>query len=295
MSEGAAGDRAAHIADIVSQVRAARKYAHLAPAVIARVAQRELARREPADRGQRTLGQVREVVKAVKRELHRIGGAYLQSEPRYERWLEELRQARKSSDPERVRETCRRIMAQHASTRERLPMLEDLYTAMHQAFGPLGSVLDLACGLNPLAVPWMSLKPQAVYHAYDMYDDLAAFLREALPLLGLRGHAESRDLLALPESGGALPAAQVVLILKTLPCWEQPDPSAALRLLDMFDALPDAPRNLVISYPAHSLGRRDKGMVETYTRQFAALATGRPWHVERHLFSAELAFFVTRL
>jgi 16S rRNA (guanine(1405)-N(7))-methyltransferase len=293
--ERADTEYAALVESILSEVRAAHKYAHLTPAVIERITRRELERREAAHRGQRTPGQVRDAVKAVKRELHRIGGAYLQGEPRYARWLDGLREARNSGDARGLRESCRRIMAHHASTRERLPMLEDLYTAMAQAFGPMGSVLDLACGLNPLAIPWMSLQPQAAYHAYDMYDDLAAFLQAALPLLGVQGHAESCDLLALPAEGPALPSAEVVLLLKTLPCWEQPDPSAPRRLLDGLDALPGAPRHLVISYPAHSLGQRNKGMLDTYTRHFVALATGRAWHVERYLFSAEVAFFVTRL
>ena len=35
-------------------------------------------------------------------------------------------------------------------------------------------ILDLACGLNPLAAAWMPLAPGATYHAVDVYQDMVS-------------------------------------------------------------------------------------------------------------------------
>ncbi|MFH1084933.1 MAG: 16S rRNA methyltransferase, partial [Chloroflexota bacterium] len=181
--------------------------------------------------------------------------------------------------------------AHHASSAERLPILPEFYAAIMDAVGPVGSVLDLACGLNPLATPWMGLAPGTRYIACDMYADLIAYLGAALPLLGVDGEARLCDL-AQPE---ALPAADVALILKTVPCLEQTDKAAGARLL----AAAPAPV-LVVTFPTHSLGRRDKGMPASYERRFWELASGQPlaggqpWRVETLRFETELAFVVRR-
>ena len=53
-------------------------------------------------------------------------------------------------------------------------------------------MLDVACGLNPLAIPWMNLAPNATYHAIDIYEDMMRFLGKAVNLLGVQGNAEAR-------------------------------------------------------------------------------------------------------
>ena len=48
-------------------------------------------------------------------------------------------------------------MGYHSSTRERLPILEQFYARALADIPPARVVLDLACGLNPLALAWMPL------------------------------------------------------------------------------------------------------------------------------------------
>src|SRR5690606_12217651 len=122
-------------------------------------------------------------LKEAKAKLHQVAAAYFSRSPRYDEWLAELRGA--AGDPARLREICSAAMATHASTRERLPQLERFYAALFAALPPVSVVADLACGLNPLAAPWMSLPAGATYYACDLYADLCAFLDVALPLLGL--------------------------------------------------------------------------------------------------------------
>jgi len=89
----------------------------------------------------------------------------------------------------------------------------------------------------------------------------------------------------------ALPThkADLALILKSLPCIEQLDPSASLRLLDSIDA-----DHLLISFPVRSLGGRDKQMGRSYEARFRALVHDKPWEVQRFEFATELAFLVRK-
>ena len=67
-------------------------------------------------------------------------------------------------------------MSLHASTRERLPILDGFYSTVLAALPAPRRVLDIACGLNPLASSWMPLAPDVTYTAYDIYSDMMQFI-----------------------------------------------------------------------------------------------------------------------
>jgi 16S rRNA (guanine(1405)-N(7))-methyltransferase len=271
------------VARVVAVVRAAPKYRAVAPAVVARVAERALA-------GHPRLG---DAVRATKNRLHQAGGAFLDGRPDYAGWLAELRRARAASDEE-WRAACRRIMRHHASTRERLAVLERFYAEVFAAAGPVRSLLDVACGLGPLAIPWMPLAAGGVYHACDMYEDLVAFLNAVIPLAGVEGGAAVCDAsdFALPAFAARpadAPPYDLALLLKLVPCLDRLDPGAAYRLVEAVPA-----RCLAVSFPVHSLGRRRRWTPDLYRRRFEALTTGREWAVTRLEFPTELVFVVRR-
>jgi 16S rRNA (guanine(1405)-N(7))-methyltransferase len=176
-------------------------------------------------------------------------------------------------------------MRRHASTRERLPGLETFFHRTLGAMAPVQSVLDLACGLNPLALPWMPLAPGFTYLACDVYADLAAFLNGFFTLLGVDGQAQVCDLIdQVPQE-----PVQLALLLKSIPCLEQVDRQVGLRILEEVRA-----EHILVSFPAHSLGGRNKGMPENYSRSFRDLLAGKDWQVREFSFPTEVAFLVTR-
>jgi 16S rRNA (guanine(1405)-N(7))-methyltransferase len=222
---------------------------------------------------------LRQAIKATKRKLHQVGGAYMRHRD-YRSWLARLGEAAAEGD-KALREACRELMGYHASTRERLPILEGFYFAMLDGLARVRSVVDVGCGLNPLSIPWMALAPDARYLAYDIYGGLVEFLSEALPLLGVRGLADTRDVVHQPPSE----AVDLALVLKAIPCLEQIDGEAGSRLLDALRA-----KYILVSFPAESLGGRDKGMAAHYEAHFWELVEGRGWRVEGFRFPGELAF-----
>ena len=256
---------------LVTAVSQSAKYRHLSPDLIRRIGARELAARR----------NLKEAIKFTKNKLHQVGGAYFAARIDYDAALARLRQTR--DDPAAFRQTCRDLLALHASTRERRPILDNFYREILADLPPIRSVIDVACGLNPLAWPWMPLAAGASYCAYDIYGDMTAFLQGFFDLLGVNGRAETRDVIDRPPTE----TADIAFVLKTLRCLEQVDKTAAARLLDNLNA-----RYLLISYPARSLGGRRKGMAANYTAHFEKLADGRHWHARRFEFETELAFLV---
>ncbi|MCX7791652.1 MAG: 16S rRNA methyltransferase [Chloroflexaceae bacterium] len=258
---------------LVAQVLASARYRALCPTVVRAIGAQELAAR----------GSLKAAIKATKGRLHQIAGAFLERTPPYAAWLTALRDA--AGDPARLRAVCLEALGHHASTRERLPDLERFYLTIFAALPPVGRVLDLGCGLNPLAAPWMPLSPGASYLACDVYSDLSAFLDAALPLLGLNGASSVCDLSGAPPPW----RADVALVLKTLPLLEHLRRGAGRDLLQQIDA-----PHLVVSFPTRSLGGRNVGMAATYSAQMRAIAAAEAWQLQPLEFANEIVFVVRK-
>src|SRR5688500_2168800 len=66
------------------------------------------------------------------------------------------------------RAACADALRAHASTRERQPHVEAFYAGIWEHTGAPSRVLDLGCGLGPLALPWMGLADDTFYFASDV-------------------------------------------------------------------------------------------------------------------------------
>jgi 16S rRNA (guanine(1405)-N(7))-methyltransferase len=241
---------------VAEAVAESRRYRALDPTVVRRLAREELRRSRSRD----------DAVKRVKRRLHQAVGAYRPGVggAALARDLERLRTARER-DPSgaELRATCQGLLAQHASTRERLPFLDRFYTAIWDVIGGApASLLDLGCGLAPLGLPWMGLPLSVPYHAIDADAAAIQLVDGFLSLVGQPHVAESHDLVA-PFTA---PAAEVALFLKLVPILDRQDPDAALRLLRSLHV-----RHVVLSFPVRSLGGRRRGMETTYRRRVHSL------------------------
>jgi 16S rRNA (guanine(1405)-N(7))-methyltransferase len=131
------------------------------------------------------------------------------------------------------------------------------------------------------------------YYACDIYTDMMAFLQKALPLLGVEGRAEARDI--LQADNWPTRRVDLALLLKAIPCLEHVDVGypadrpIGLRLLEAINA-----RYILVSFPVHSIGGIDKGMTKTYSARFLASVVGKSWEIQRFDFSTELVFLVQK-
>ena len=260
---------------LIEAVLASSKYKRIDVDFIKHIGMQELARHR----------NLKGAIKSTKNKLHQIGGAYQTSTPRYSVWLDELKFAKRSGNEEHFHETCKWIMQYHASTRERLPILEQFYTTIFADLPPIHRILDVACGFNPLTLPWMPLAESVEYYAYDIYQDMLVFLERFMALIQVQGQAQVCDIIqSCPTT-----EVDVAFVLKALPCLEQVDKSAGSELLHRINA-----KYVVVSFPVHSLGGRMKGMEANYEARFWALVEGTKWEIKRFDFATELVFLIKK-
>jgi 16S rRNA (guanine(1405)-N(7))-methyltransferase len=262
--------------DVLARVALSRRYRWVAQDVVERLAREEIPHsRNLADAEKRT-----------KRRLHQIFGAYT-GQPDYARLLLEIAAAREQGD-EQLRAACRMAMAQHASARERLSILEQFYERIFAVTGVPASISDIACGLNPLALPWMGLPSGSRYVACDIDFGLVSFVDGFLDLMAVAHRADLCDIVT------ATPAepCDVALLLKTIPCLDHQDPQAIQRLMQ---ALLGCTRYIVVSFPTQSLGGRNRGMARNYRIRLTALLAAlqpQPELVEEVELPGELIYVV---
>lgn len=225
-------------AEIVERVLRSRRYRHVAPNMVERLAAEELRRSSSAD----------EAVKRVKRRLHQAVGAFAGSHTDRPVFTS--------------REACREAMRGHASTRERLPFLERFYPAIFEHTGLPQRLMDLGSGLNPLALPWMGIG-DATYLAFDVDERPLAVVRAYLEAVGQAHVVEARDLVL----GPAPQTADVALLLKLVATLDRQDPAAAGRLLRGLRA-----RHAVVSFATRSLGGRKDRRERAYRDRMERLA-----------------------
>ncbi|MFP4321106.1 MAG: 16S rRNA methyltransferase [Anaerolineales bacterium] len=258
--------------DLLNAVQTSPKYQDITPQIIRRIGAQELRKHKRA----------KDAIKATKNKLHQISAAYMAGAFPYDVWREMLAAVHNLDDQRAI---CQDIMHSHASTRERLPLLETFYSTIFAETGPVSHIIDLACGLNPLAWPWMGLGPNVRYDAYDIPERMMAFLADALAQFGVKGDVAPRDVLTdVPAT-----PADLALVLKTLPCLEQIDKHAPQTVLSALQT-----RYAVVSFPVRSLGGAQKGMASHYATHFEDTLESLPWAAQRLPIDQELVYLLTR-
>jgi len=261
--------------DLVRKILEKPKYQHIHKGLVETVAAAELTK------GRKK----KETQKAVLSKLHQIGAAYFSQKPDYERWKKELASLPADIHSDQCKAFCARVMESHYSTDERLPILNDFYQQILNSIQPIPSILDLACGFNPLALPWMPVDDHIQYYGCDIFTDMIDFLNIFAAHFGIHAIFEPCNLLDATFNT----SAKIAFLLKTTPCLEQLQKGFTLQLLD---AIPT--EYILFSYPISSLTGKSKGMRKNYTDQFTSIISSKGWGFERFEFSSELAFLVKK-
>jgi len=151
-------------------------------------------------------------------------------------------------------EVLESILKRHASTRERLPLsaMDDLYRRIFDVTGSPESILDLACGLNPVFLA------ARFPDARIMGMDISGSCVNAINALNGNTKGLWGDLLcenAIPNE-----RFQMALLFKILPLLERQKSGSAMEVMNAIDA-----EYLVVSFPTRTLGGRNVGMEDNYT------------------------------
>jgi 16S rRNA (guanine(1405)-N(7))-methyltransferase len=263
----------AQVEAVVAAVKSSKKYQDTSEETI----------RELATAALRHYKRPKQAIKAVRGQLHSIMAPYL-GDPDYRSAANQLDAAFASNDAAQVSNTCLDLMRSHLSTRERLPILTEFYLQIFETVGQPSSILDVACGLNPLAFPWMGLAPPIHYYAYDIHEPRVELLNHYFALQGLPQLARLQDVsIRFPQE-----QADIALFLKEMPRFERNYGRLGRPLLEALQV-----RHVVISFPTISQhgGRNLTGRYRDY---FHELIQGHPWSATELLFEGELVFCVDK-
>ena len=209
-----------------------RKYSDVCPDAVRRViSECEGRYRKPKD-----------LEKAVRERLHGVTSAFNDLGPGA------AQAASCISDDESLADMLRR----HASTRERLPLsaMDALYARIFKTTGRPESVLDLACGLNPLYL----------IHRFGcrvVGVDISKSCVDLIPE-GIWG-----DLLC--ENAIPREPFHIALLFKILPLLERQRAGAAMDVMRAVNA-----KYLVASFPTRTMGGRNVGMEAHYSEWMEA-------------------------
>jgi 16S rRNA (guanine(1405)-N(7))-methyltransferase len=221
----------------------------------------------------------KQAAKAVRKRLHSIMAPYL-GDPDYETASQALLAAFASGDQESINQVCRDALFSHLSTRERLPILAEFYRQIFRITGIPHRLLDIACGLNPLAFPWMGLPNSVEYVAYDIHEPRIDFINLYFNLQGLPPLARAQDVaLHYPQE-----SADVAIFLKEMPRFERNYPGNGRDFLAALQV-----RYLVISFPTIST-HSGRNLVKRYREFFDQLTTGKDWPGTELMFAGEMVF-----
>lgn len=267
------------IESITAAVQAKKKYQHIHPGVIRSIAESEYAK------GRRG----KEAVKEVAAKLHQVAASYFFRRPNYQNWIREFTELPSDIENLRVRWLCEKIMQQHSSTAERLSIMHNFFHHTLNAIQPVSSIVDLACGMNPLALTEIPLAKKFEYYGCDIFTDMTDFLNQWFRILKINAKVEVCNLLDLAMGKKPIKKAQVTFLLKALTCLDQLEKDVSLSLLERIPS-----QFILVSYPVASLGGHQKGMLQNYEKQFLQLVSGHKWQVERFIFETELAFLVKK-
>ncbi len=225
----------------------------------------------------------KQALDVVREKLHHIVADYL-GDPDYERYKSVLSDAF-SQGEDAVKAACQTLLGVHASTRERLPVLEEFFPRLWQVTGKPEPLMDLACGLNPFAFPWMRLPLTTCYYAYDLHKPRVELINQYFKLQGLTPLAEHGDILTCPPQ---VPV-DAALFFKEAHRFEQRQRGCNRAF---WQAIPA--RWLLVSLPTRSLsGKHDK--LDQHRRLVYSAIEGLDWPVTEVDFGDEIVFCIQKI
>lgn len=222
-------------------------------------------------------------MQSVREKLHKIVAPYLGG-PDYAAASEKLSSASQKGEIEALKPICREIMESHASTHERVPLLDQFYQRLWAVTGIPGSVLDLACGLHPFGLPWMGLPQTTRYYAYDLHAPRINLINHFFGLTGYEAQGFVQDILVTPPTT----LADVGIFFKEAHRFEQRKKGCNRPFFEALNV-----RWLLVSLPAVDLGGHH-AMVDRQRKLMNSILSGTSWPVEEILIENELIFCILK-
>jgi len=188
------------------------------------------------------------MMKDIRKTLHDVYGVFILKKKSLKRLKEHLKQIKKLD--EESLQLHAELLSTHKSSLERLDFYYEIYEKIFSYTGKPRSILDLACGLNPLSFPFMDLK-KVDYFASELTEQDSDFIQEYFDIMkpfGLNGKVFAMDLLNIKE----FPETDVCFLFKVLDSLEDIERDYSEKLLKKINS-----KFIVVSFPTMSIGGRN--------------------------------------
>lgn len=206
------------------------------------------------------------VIKGVRAELRRYTGQYASKSN-----IKKRKELIKSDDVES-------ILYHHSSTRERIadyPLIVKIIAVLNPK-----SILDLGCGINPIAIA----KKGITYHAYDINDKDLEIVREFFKKHNIEGDIHHKDI----RHESVFPKVDLCIIFKVLDILGDKKYEITKNLLEKVQT-----KRFLISFATRTL--TGKKMSSPYRRWFETILKqlGYDYDIERT--NQELFYIIRKI
>ncbi len=224
-----------------------------------------------------------QAVDEARKKLHNIVAPYL-GDPDYEKEKAFLEGMGNFASQEEIRSFSLRMLESHASTHERIPLLDEFYKKIFDVTGMPVSILDLACAMHPFGYPWMGLPAGCLYQAYDLHQPRVNLINSYFKASGINGQAFYGDILLNPPTQ----QADVAFFFKEAHRFDQRRHGCNRPFFEALNV-----RWLVVSLPASNLtGRFD--LADRQRKLVSETLAGLDWPVTEVLVGTELIFCIRK-
>lgn len=184
----------------------------------------------------------KQVVKEVRKKLREIYGVFIKKGfEKREKLLEKIKET-SGNDKKLIIQ----LLDLHQSSSERILYYKEIYKKIFEITGTPKTVLDLACGLNPVSYSFMGCNPK--YVASDISGKDMKFLSEFFKIKRIDGKTEKIDLINEQEKLNNV-KADICFLFKALDSLETIKKNISKELINAINA-----KWIVISFSKISIG-----------------------------------------
>ncbi|MEK6894420.1 MAG: hypothetical protein AABX10_03070 [Nanoarchaeota archaeon] len=206
------------------------------------------------------------IIKEVREELRKYTGQYASKSN-----IKNRSEFIKSGD-------INELLLQHSSTRERVddyPLVRNMIRALNPQ-----SILDLGCGINPIALA----KPGIKYHAYDINEYDLEIVNEFFKVNGIHGDVHHKDIREEPT----FPDVDLCIIFKVLDILGDRRIGITRDLLKKINA-----KHFIISFATRTL--TGKKMNSPYRRWFENILKALKYDYKITRTNQELFYLIKKI
>lgn len=169
------------------------------------------------------------------------------------------------------------ILNEHVSTRERIsdyPLVKQIINKINPKV-----ILDLGCGLNPIAIATKGVK----YHAYDINHNDLDLVKGFFIIQCIDGDIHHKDI----RQESIFPSSDICIIFKVLDILGEDKAKITKKLLTIIDS-----RIFLISFATHTLSGRP--MNSPYRRWFESILKNLNYKYEVKRTQSELFYIIEK-